>query len=91
MSEQMLEARHDHSGDADEMVPAVKDSLTADLQQPAAVVELTDDEIAIAMGWESFSHLDVFTYDNIEMAVLLKDIRSVIAAHIAKQSGERTC
>lgn len=49
--------------------------------------EMTDDEIARVMGWSSFEQLDAVTYDNIEMRVLLLDVRKVIAADRAKRTG----
>lgn len=50
-----------------------------------AVVELTDDEIAKAMGWADLGQLDMITYDGIATFVLIRDVRAAIAADRAKQ------
>jgi len=47
--------------------------------------ELTDDEIAKAMGWSCLEQLDAVTYDGIATSVMIKDIRAVITADRAKR------
>lgn len=65
---------------------AVKMAFEALAQQPTAVVELTDAEIAQAiMGANNWPNNVLPTY------LSIKAVRAVIADYIAKQSGEGKC